>query len=123
LKSLAILPGRGSGARCRDARLAAIATIAAFTETRQSGHCAATDALYFLLRVGVLQGGKQMTLHTETSAERMHLVGLNKNACPQCCRLLLAPEWSEYLSERCVRHAWSCDACGYEFETSVYFAK
>lgn len=64
-----------------------------------------------------------MTLHTETSAERARLVGLNKNACPQCGHLLLAPEWSEYLNEHCARHAWSCDACEYEFETSVYFAK
>ena len=63
-----------------------------------------------------------MTLHTETSTDRARLVELNKNSCPQCGNRLLAPEWSEYLSERCVRHAWACDACGYEFETSVYFA-
>ena len=30
------------------------------------------------------------------------------------------PDWSEHVSERCVRHVWSCDACNYEFETSVY---
>jgi len=27
---------------------------------------------------------------------------------------------AEHVSERCVRHVWSCEACGYEFETSVY---
>jgi hypothetical protein len=63
-----------------------------------------------------------MTLHTDTLAERMRMVEVNKNTCPQCGDWLLAPNWSEHLSERCVRHTWSCDACGYEFETSVYFA-
>jgi transcription elongation factor Elf1 len=33
---------------------------------------------------------------------------------------LIAPIWSEHVSDRCVRHVWSCEACGYEFETSVY---
>jgi hypothetical protein len=40
--------------------------------------------------------------------------------CAQCGNALLAPDWSEHVSERCVRHVWSCDACNYEFETSVY---
>ncbi|MCX7310517.1 MAG: hypothetical protein NTV56_02070 [Alphaproteobacteria bacterium] len=39
--------------------------------------------------------------------------------CAQCGDILLAPEWSEYLDDRHVRHLWSCDACGYEFETEV----
>lgn len=69
-----------------------------------------------------MQGGKIMTLHTNMSADRERLVAVNRNSCPQCGAWLLAPEWSEYLSERCVRHMWSCDACRYEFETSVYFA-
>jgi ribosomal protein L37AE/L43A len=43
--------------------------------------------------------------------------------CEQCNSLLTAPEWSEQLSERCIRHLWSCDICGYQFEQSVYFAK
>ena len=62
-----------------------------------------------------------MALHTET-APRTRLVTTNKNTCPQCSAWLLAPDWSEYLSERCVRHTWSCDACGYQFETAVYFS-
>jgi ribosomal protein L37AE/L43A len=40
--------------------------------------------------------------------------------CAQCGDALVAPEWSEHVSERCVRHLWSCEACGYEFETSIY---
>jgi ribosomal protein L37AE/L43A len=34
---------------------------------------------------------------------------------------LLAPEWSEYLDDRHIRHLWSCDTCGYEFETTVRY--
>jgi transcription elongation factor Elf1 len=40
--------------------------------------------------------------------------------CAQCGKTLIAPTWSEHVSDRCVRHVWSCEACGYEFETSVY---
>jgi hypothetical protein len=40
--------------------------------------------------------------------------------CAQCGDVLIAPEWSEHVSERCVRHLWSCQACGYEFETAVH---
>lgn len=43
------------------------------------------------------------------------------NACAQCGDMLFMPEWSEYLNERRVRHLWSCDACGYRFETTVVF--
>jgi ribosomal protein L37AE/L43A len=41
--------------------------------------------------------------------------------CAQCGATIIAPEWSEYLSERRVRHTWSCETCGYQFESSVYF--
>ena len=41
-------------------------------------------------------------------------------SCPQCADTLVAPEWSEHVNERCVRHLWSCETCGYEFETVVY---
>jgi rubredoxin len=64
-----------------------------------------------------------MTLRRDNATDRTRLVAANKNACPQCGAGLLAPEWSEYLSERCVRHTWSCEACGYSFETAVYFAE
>jgi C4-type Zn-finger protein len=62
-----------------------------------------------------------MTLHTDTTA-RKRLVTYNKNNCPQCTAWLLAPDWSEYLNDRCVRHTWSCDECGYQFETAVFFS-
>ncbi len=62
-----------------------------------------------------------MILHTETAA-RSRFVAYNKNNCPQCNEWLVAPDWSEYLNDRCVRHTWSCEACGYEFETAVFFS-
>jgi ribosomal protein L37AE/L43A len=43
--------------------------------------------------------------------------------CAQCGKTLIAPTWSEHVSDRCVRHVWSCEACGYEFETSVYLRR
>jgi hypothetical protein len=61
-----------------------------------------------------------MALHLGMAA-RTRLVTLGNNICPQCNAHLLAPDWSEHVNERRVRHAWSCDACGYEFETMVVF--
>ena len=42
--------------------------------------------------------------------------------CAQCGGAIVAPEWSEHLSERCIRNVWSCEACGYQFEHTVYFS-
>jgi hypothetical protein len=39
-------------------------------------------------------------------------------ACIRCNDRLIAPNWSEYVSKHHVRHSWSCDSCGYQFETS-----
>jgi ribosomal protein L37AE/L43A len=42
--------------------------------------------------------------------------------CAQCGADIIAPEWSEYLSTGCVRNVWTCEACGYNFEDSIYFS-
>ena len=34
--------------------------------------------------------------------------------CTECNDLLVAPKWSAYVSEREVRHIWSCEHCGHE---------
>ena len=44
------------------------------------------------------------------------------HACAQCGALIVAPEWSEYLSERRVRHLWSCEDCEYQFESTVHLS-
>ena len=41
--------------------------------------------------------------------------------CAQCGETLFAPQWSEYLDDRRIRHLWSCDACDYRFETLVCY--
>ena len=41
-------------------------------------------------------------------------------ACAKCGDALIAPEWSEFVSERHVRHFWRCTDCNVQFETSVY---
>ena len=41
--------------------------------------------------------------------------------CAQCGDTIAAPEWSEVYDECRVRHLWACDACGYEFETTVFY--
>lgn len=61
-----------------------------------------------------------MVLHTDKAA-RTRLATYDKNICPQCSGWLLAPSWSELINERCVRHSWACDVCGYGFETLVFF--
>jgi hypothetical protein len=41
--------------------------------------------------------------------------------CAQCGDTLFAPEWSEYIDDRRIRHLWSCDSCDYRFETLVCY--
>jgi ribosomal protein L37AE/L43A len=45
------------------------------------------------------------------------------NSCAQCRADIIAPEWSAHLSDYYVRHIWSCDACGYRFEDTVYLSR
>jgi ribosomal protein L37AE/L43A len=61
-----------------------------------------------------------MTPHTQITA-RTRLKMNGGNICLQCNTLLFAPEWSEAVNENRVKHVWSCDACGYHFETTVYY--
>ncbi len=39
--------------------------------------------------------------------------------CPRCNDVLIAAAASEHVSEKHVRHVWSCDSCGHVFATSV----
>jgi len=42
--------------------------------------------------------------------------------CAQCGADIIAPEWSEHLSEHRVRNVWSCQSCDYQFEETVYLS-
>jgi len=42
--------------------------------------------------------------------------------CAQCGADMIAPEWSEHVSDHCIRNFWSCEACGHRLEDTVYFS-
>ncbi len=50
----------------------------------------------------------------------VHTTLLRQNVCPRCGQGLLGPDWSELVDERCIRHHWSCELCGFEGELAVY---
>ena len=47
---------------------------------------------------------------------------LSSPSCPRCGTFLVCPETSEFVQHGHVRHSWSCDSCGQEFQTTVEFA-
>jgi ribosomal protein L37AE/L43A len=53
--------------------------------------------------------------------ERGHPVK-SVNECAQCGANLIQPEWSEHFPDHRIRNVWSCDACGYEYEDTVYYS-
>jgi ribosomal protein S27AE len=62
-------------------------------------------------------------MELRTRSRRLTSVPRFSNTCAQCGDALFMPEWSEYVSERQVRHLWVCDSCGYRFETIVGFSE
>jgi uncharacterized protein with PIN domain len=46
-----------------------------------------------------------------------------RQRCPRCDHLLVAPDFSEHVCEQTIRHLWSCEACGTEFNTEVSFRR
>ena len=44
---------------------------------------------------------------------------LERPSCPRCGDTLLAAEASALIADGHVRHSWSCDSCGHDFETAV----
>jgi predicted RNA-binding Zn-ribbon protein involved in translation (DUF1610 family) len=49
--------------------------------------------------------------------------GKAHHLCPNCHAASIAVRLSRYVNERCVGNFWSCEACGYEFETFVDFSE
>jgi hypothetical protein len=39
--------------------------------------------------------------------------------CTECDDLVIAPDCSEYLGEREVRHFWSCENCGHKIHMKI----
>jgi predicted RNA-binding Zn-ribbon protein involved in translation (DUF1610 family) len=65
------------------------------------------------------QCGDTVVARTAEDAEERPVVGI---VCAQCGARVIAAVRSEYVNERCVRNLWSCETCGYEFETEAHFA-
>ncbi len=42
-----------------------------------------------------------------------------ETTCAKCGEALIAPEWSEFVSEQLVLNLWSCTTCGNRFETEA----
>jgi RNase P subunit RPR2 len=65
------------------------------------------------------------SLDSETTREQRFVRAqrFGGSFCPKCKEMLLAPTMSEYISEALVRHLWSCDGCGHEFQASVRLTK
>ena len=43
--------------------------------------------------------------------------------CPTCNDMVFAPDVSQHVDETRVQHVWSCDSCGFIFETSVQLSR
>ena len=61
-----------------------------------------------------------MRLHSDRSREELRLS--KPLPCAQCGHDLFSPAWSEEVGEARIRYLWSCHACGYEFETTVFLS-
>ena len=42
--------------------------------------------------------------------------------CALCGADMIAPQWSEHVSDHCVRNVWLCEGCGCEFEDTLYLS-
>jgi transcription elongation factor Elf1 len=62
-----------------------------------------------------------MKLQSATRMTPLSVQRFGQSFCPKCNDMLLAPTASEHVNESLIRHLWSCDACGHEFQTSVRF--
>jgi hypothetical protein len=47
---------------------------------------------------------------------------ISVNQCAQCGADLVAAQWSERVTDSCVRNVRSSEACGYQFEDTVYLS-
>ena len=62
-----------------------------------------------------------MTLNVAVPMSYVHERYFGRPSCAKCGELVMAPEFSEYLSGYDIRHSWVCDGCDYRFETLIRF--
>jgi len=63
-----------------------------------------------------------MRLQVATSNHSAGIPYFGMLHCVNCGGALVAPAKSAYLGGGQIRHFWSCDACGQEFQTSIRIA-
>ena len=68
------------------------------------------------------QGDHAMTLQTPGPLAYEFRRYLERPSCPRCGDTLVAAESSVLVERGHIRHAWSCDGCGYDFETAIRLA-
>jgi hypothetical protein len=65
----------------------------------------------------------EVNLTQKSGTEERPVYRVFGNQCAQCRSDIIAPQWSEHLSDYCVRNVWSCERCGYQFEDTVYLSR
>jgi ribosomal protein L37AE/L43A len=70
------------------------------------------------LRTRLLQYQKTPTFEAENENTQRRLA--MTTTCVKCSEALIAPEWSEFVSERLVLNLWTCTKCGDRFETKAW---
>jgi hypothetical protein len=64
-----------------------------------------------------------MQVHTDVPALAVPALTLapffQRPRCPQCAEAMFAATATSYFGGGHIRHSWSCEACGHEFETAV----
>jgi len=57
--------------------------------------------------------------HSGSGEEEAKEVAMT-TTCVKCGEAMIAPDWSEFVSERLVLNLWTCTKCGDRFETKAY---
>jgi transcription elongation factor Elf1 len=64
-----------------------------------------------------------MRLHSQAPLAFEFRRYLSNPSCPRCGNHLVAAETSEFLRDGQIRHSWSCESCGHDFQTAVTLAE
>jgi hypothetical protein len=111
----ALPPKADIGTPPRYARRNSSGSLAMFTATRHAGD--GRPSLRLLTRTLLNRPEVRIRWSNKKSvSEEMPVNRVAVNQCAQCRADIIAPEWSEHLSDHCVRNVWACEACGYQFE-------
>jgi RNase P subunit RPR2 len=60
-----------------------------------------------------------MRFHATAPAFSVVSQSFKRSFCPECHELLVAAAMSQHVNKDVVRHWWTCESCGHEFDTTV----